>query len=63
MAEARAFQRSTRQVADGTREVCQDRSRSVACGTTERCHVEKQGNGFAKEVCNGAWHGRWMAPS
>jgi len=50
--DCRRAQRGTRQVADGTREVCQNRTRRVACGTEERCHVVKQGNGFAKEVCD-----------
>jgi hypothetical protein len=45
-------QRGTRQVPDGTRRVCTDRTRRVACGTEEKCRVVDQGNGFGKEVCS-----------
>lgn len=44
-------QRSTRQVATGTRQVCADRTRQVQCGTDERCETRDRGNGFAEEVC------------
>src|SRR5262249_37141282 len=49
--DCRQRQRGTRQVPDGTERVCVNRSRRVACGTEQRCHVQKLGNGFAKEVC------------
>jgi hypothetical protein len=49
--DCRRMQRGTRQVPDGTERVCVTRSRSVACGTEQRCHVQKLRNGFAKEVC------------
>ena len=45
-------QKGTRQVPDGTRRVCDTKSRRVACGSEERCRVEDQGNGFAREVCH-----------
>jgi hypothetical protein len=44
-------ERGTRKVEDGTREVCEDRSRRVECGTEERCRTRDLGNGFAEEVC------------
>ncbi len=44
-------QRSTRRVATGTRQVCDDRTRQVQCGTDERCETRDRGNGFAEEVC------------
>jgi hypothetical protein len=28
-----------------------------------RSDLADLGAGLTKEVCNGAWHGRWMAPS
>jgi hypothetical protein len=44
-------QRSTRQVADGTERVCEDKTRRVQCGTEEKCTRKKMGNGFMKEEC------------
>jgi ribosomal protein L40E len=44
-------QRGTRQVAAGRETVCEDRTRSVQCGTEQRCTTRDLGNGFAEEVC------------
>ena len=44
-------QRSTRQVADGTERVCEDKTRRVQCGSEEKCTRKKMGNGFMKEEC------------
>ncbi|HEX8823407.1 MAG TPA: hypothetical protein VF794_26005 [Archangium sp.] len=45
-------QRGTRQVADGTERVCEDKTRRVQCGTEEKCTRQKLGNGYMKEVCD-----------
>ena len=44
-------QRSTRQVADGTERVCEDKTRRVQCGSEEKCTRKKMGNGFMQEEC------------
>ncbi|MCU0241401.1 MAG: hypothetical protein MUF51_03140 [Vicinamibacteria bacterium] len=44
-------QRGTRQVADGTERVCEDKTRRVACGTEEKCTRKTLKNGFAQETC------------
>lgn len=49
--ECASRQRGTRQVADGTQEVCSNKTRSVACGTEEKCTTKKMGNGYAQETC------------
>jgi hypothetical protein len=45
-------QRGTRQVADGTERVCEDKTRRVQCGTEEKCTRKKLGNGYMKEECD-----------
>jgi|SRR6218665_2776548 len=43
--------RGSRQVADGTRQVCRTKTRKKACGTEEKCQTRDKGNGFREEVC------------
>lgn len=44
-------QRGTKQVPDGTKRVCETKSRKTQCGTEQKCSVTTMGNGFAKETC------------
>jgi hypothetical protein len=50
--DCRRKQRGTREVPIGTRRVCTDKTRRVACGSEEKCRVVDQGNGFGREVCD-----------
>ncbi|MFL5318745.1 MAG: hypothetical protein ACJ790_03755 [Myxococcaceae bacterium] len=44
-------QSGTKQVPDGQERVCHTHSKSVQCGTTEKCTTVNKGNGFAQESC------------